>query len=222
MNRAGIQAKVALGLSKGAQFAGGMVSYFRQPYPGGPALRTPLVYFDPAPNLESGSAQLAGHPYVYAVMDTTDVRVGDVMITLPDLLVPNLALDTYFIVRWEPMKAPLCVLATAVLTLSTIDRAATDAATGFQSPSGPGDVAPVVLATGLPASMLAKARGDQPAAHLPTDTRQAYFEALTPAVPGIAIVPGMTVSTADGQSYAVATSERTPYGYRLLVLANST
>ena len=213
MNQAEIQAKVAFGLGKAAQYVGAMVTQYRPIGSANPmsaaAHGTLLAAFDQDGTLSLAKPQAWDKPFVFAAMDTTDVASGDILV----------GLDTYFVARFEPMRPPLCVLTNRVvafLTEADGEGAAFGEGAGFSGRAASTDVA---VASGWPAAVIPKSRGTPDPLKLPTDTMEARFEVFAPRIPGVTLTAGMRMTDDLGAAAIIETAELQPHGWHLSVLA---
>ncbi|AHI25470.1 hypothetical protein BGC31_17070 [Komagataeibacter xylinus] len=144
-------------------------------------------------------------PFVYALMDTADVRAGDIL-TCGD--------DTYFIARAEPFRPPLCVLCNAVVDITTTMAQAADVA-GPGGYATSGDVtAQVACATGWPAMIRPGSGAGVPGPAQPGAIRSGGFEMFLPAMPGVTIQPAMWARDAGGTRYTIGGARAGPWGTR--------
>lgn len=144
-------------------------------------------------------------PFVYALMDTTDVRAGDIL---------TCGGETWFIARAEPFRPPLCVLCNAVVDITaTMAQAADVAAPGGYATSG--DVtAQVPFATGWPAMIRPGSGAGVPGPAQPGAIHAGGFEMFLPAIPGVTIQPAMWARDAGGTRYTIGGARAGPWGTR--------
>ncbi|WP_102323775.1 hypothetical protein [Komagataeibacter saccharivorans] len=144
-------------------------------------------------------------PFVYALMDTRDVRAGDILAC---------GADTAFIARCVPFRPPLCVLCGTTITLTGTTAQGTDQA----DPGGyatSGDVgAQVTFATGWPAMIRAGGGATVPGPAQPGAIHGGGMEMFVPAIPGIVVQPAMWVTDGDGTRYTIGGTHTGPWGTR--------
>ena len=169
----------------------------------------PPAYFDqdPAVGMKRAWNRIKAEGYV--CIDPTVVAVGDYLI----------GSDTYFVQRVEPFRAVEVVLCNRTLAFSNEAPSAPETP-GANPYAAPNPALSSDIASDWPASVLLKTRGEADAARLPSDVRAAYFEALVPAIPGVALQSGYRATDEIGNAYQLVSVELTHWGYRLLILTN--
>ncbi|GAN86142.1 hypothetical protein LU298_13590 [Komagataeibacter intermedius] len=147
-------------------------------------------------------------PFVYALMDTTDVQAGDIL---------TCAGETYFIARAEPFRPPLCVLCNAVVDITTTVAQAADVADpGGYGTSGDATTQ-VACATGWPAMIRAGGGAGVPGPAQPGAIHAGGFEMFLPVMPGVSVQPAMWARDANGPRYTIGGARAGPWGTRCLL-----
>lgn len=147
-------------------------------------------------------------PFVYALMDTTDVQAGDILTS---------AGQTCFVARCEPFRPPLCVLCNATVTLAaTPAPAAALANPGGYATSGDAS-AQATVASGWPALIRLGAGATVPGPGQPGAIHGGGMEMFMPAIPGVTLQPAMWVSDAGGARYTIGSARASPWGTRCLM-----
>ncbi|BAK82882.1 hypothetical protein [Komagataeibacter medellinensis] len=144
-------------------------------------------------------------PFVFALLDTTDVRAGDIVVC---------GTETYFIARAEPFRPPLCVLCNAVVNISTTLPVAADvAAPGGYATSG--DVsAQATIATGWPAMIRPGSGAGVPGPVQPGSIHTGGYEMFLPAIPTVTVQPAMWADDGAGSRYTIGAARASPWGVR--------
>ena len=153
------------------------------------------------------------------------VSVGGIAVTVPGgatvsgTSLPDLAADVYFVERLEAFRPAEVVFCNVVLTFS---RPQEQASPGAGNYGGRTQASDAVLATGWPASLLIKGRGENPPSKLPIDVRAGAFEVLVPAILGVSLLSGDRITDATGTAYVIYTVEVSSYGNRLMAAVATT
>ena len=220
MDQSRLQALIGRGLALCGSITGAKYLQYRPSQalnPIGPAalIATLTCAFDLSRDLSLLTPTPPGHPFVLMLVDPALVLPGDLLV----------GTETYFVARVQVLQPAWCVLCNAAFNI--IDTAAQTTA-GANVYGGQVSATDPPLASGWPASMLAKSRGEQDITKLPSDTRAAFFEVYLPVIPGITIGIGLALQgTAVGinlpfqdltdQDYMIMNAELTAYGWKLLV-----
>ena len=154
------------------------------------AYAAPIVAFDSQARFGFVAPAGWGVPMRFALMDTSDVLAGDILVC---------GADTYFVARVEDFRPPLSVLCNRVVTVSNVS----------------GSVGNILV--GCPASIEMKGRGESAQSGMPGSLRPGQFVLLLPPVPEVALQPYMTVTTDLGTSYTVNAVETSSYGFRCVI-----
>ena len=209
MDQATIQARIGYGLAKAAGIVGASFSQYRpngalDPLVIGSSISTLPCAMDHSPSLTLLAPTPPGHPFALLLADPAQMQPGDYLV----------GSDTYFVSRIEPLQPAWCVLCN--MTMNILDTAQTTTA-GTNAYGGVTSATNTMLARGWPMSVLAKTRGEQDVTKLPSDTRSAFYEVLSPSIPGVPMVVGLCLEDAAAQTYEIMNIELTDYGYKLLV-----
>lgn len=217
VNQALIQKKVAAGYAKAALRLGAMVSQYRPASltePLAAAIATPMADFSNNPAFAFRSPPLWDKPVTWALVDTTDVLAGDIFVA---------PIGTYFVARVEPYRPPVCMLTNRTVTLSgdagagsTIGEGTTCSMAGYDNAEyGPSPVyGGTALASGWPAFITLKNKGQVPETGIPGDLRAGEFEMFLPVMPDFVPAVAMTAVTDLGTPYRLTAVEPSPYGTR--------
>ncbi|WP_428375193.1 hypothetical protein [Lichenicoccus sp.] len=208
MDQSRLQALIARGLALCGSITGGDYLQYRptqaiDPIGSADPMATLTCAFDFSRDLSLETPTPPGRPFVLMLVDPGLVLAGDLLV----------GTETYFVSRVQVLQPAWCVLCNAVLGI--VDTAAATTA-GTNAYGGQISATDTVLASGWPANVLAKSRGEQDVTKLPSDTRAAYFEVCLPAMPGITIGIGLELQDQNGQSYTIMNAELTAYGWKLL------
>nr|WP_321986656.1 hypothetical protein [uncultured Lichenicoccus sp.] len=208
MDQTRLQTLIARGLALCGSITGADYVQYRptqalDPIEPSAALATLTCAFDFSRDLNLVTPTPPGRPFGLILVDPGLVVAGDLLV----------GADTYFVSRVQVLEPAWCVLCNA--TLSIFDTAAATTA-GANAYGGQISATNTLLASGWPASLLAKSRGEQDVTRLPSDTRAAYFEVLLPPIPGITIGIGLALQDLNSQNYMIMSSELTDYGWKLL------
>ena len=208
MDQSRLQALIARGLARcgfitGASFLQYRPTQSMDPIGSGTSIATITCAFDFSRDLGLVTPTPPGHPFVLMLLDPALVLAGDLLV----------GIETYFVSRVQVLQPAWCVLCNAALSI--VDVAATTLA-GTNVYGGQVSATNTILASGWPASMLARTRGEQDVTKLPSDTRAAYFEVLLPTMPGVTIGVGMELQDSNKQNYSIMSAELSAYGWKLL------
>lgn len=151
---------------------------------------TPMMAFDSPAAFGFSAPADWGAPMRHALMDSTDVLAGDVLVS---------GSDTYFVARVESLRPPLCVLCDRVVSVA----------------GAAGSAAQVVA--GCPVSIVMRAHGEHMNTGMPGSLRPGEFLMIMPGLPGVVLTPYMVVTTDLGTSYTVVAVEVSPFGLRCTI-----
>lgn len=218
MDQARIQAKVAFGLAKAAQFLGSPHAQIRPTTADDPlaqpSLRILNAAFDQNAGFTFKGPGAWGKPTRFGMFDTTDVEPGDYLAAQPE---PG---AVYFVAAFSALEPPLCIVCNRTVTIS---RPVMQTEAGLEPGyGGRTESTDTVLATGWPVSLLIKNKGDTDPTKLPSDVKAASFEIMMPHIPTISLLPNDRLTDETLQEYVVAAVEISPYGSRLLASASTT
>lgn len=157
--------------------------------PMGAVHATPMMAFD-TPDFGFSKPAVWGVPSRYALLDTGDVRAGDIL---------TCGTDDYFVARVEALRPPLCILCNRVVSVS-----------GVAGTAG-------LVVAGCPASIGLKSRGESEGSGMPGSLRPGQFAMFLPLLPGVALLPYMTVTTDLGTSYTMNAVETSDFGFRCTI-----
>ena len=145
-----------------------------------------------------------GKPVWYSMHDPAVTQVGDYLIG---------PLGTFFIASQDVPMPIQVVECNRTLSLSRPGGAAPGA--GYYGGETAAALSP--LAATWPASVLQGTKGEKGEVALPGDTRLSWVVILLPAIPGVQILMGDVLTSADTtpQYYTVSSTELTSLGWRL-------
>jgi hypothetical protein len=193
VDQATIATRVASGWAKAAAILGIAGMQYRPTnalVPMAAVYGRPMMVFDAGPAFSLARPQNWGVPTEYVILNTTDVSTGDILVC---------GSGTYFVARYEAMRPPLCVLCTRTVSVSGVTGTTT------------------TVLSDCPAAILLKSHGDRDDSGMPGSTRPGQFVLYLPSLPGVTIVPYMTVVDDLGNSYSVASAEATSFGFRCMI-----
>jgi len=193
LDQAGIQQRVASGLGRAAQILGVQGVQYRPSGPMSPLSvihATPMVAFDVDASFGMVKPLGWGVPTEYALTNTNDVQVGDVL---------SASGSVYFVARVEAMRPALCVPCMRVVSITGV--------TG-----SPGQVA-----EGCPAAIWMKSHGDRDGSIMPGSERPGQFMMFLPLLPSMNILSYMSVFDDLGGSYTIVSVENSAFGVRCLM-----
>jgi hypothetical protein len=199
MDRSTIQARIDRGLDLAAGKLGGSFQQYRPQTPLQPLAPPPIATLQGAAVRDAGFSLHA--PPGFA--DAARYWLGDASPLQPgDLLVGDGA--ALFVASCPALTPALLVDCNASLQL--LD---------WQPGGGYGGASEAAIATGWPASLRLAGRGQLPAAALPGDLRNAGWEMLLPAIPGLTLREGMRAEDAAGRRFVLCGVESTTLGLRI-------
>ena len=162
--------------------------------------------------------QPPGKPFWRALVDGAEVKVGDYLVSGPDLG----DVGTFFIGQMAPLLPIMAVKCNAVLSVL---RAAADGSTGGNPDSvgalgrwEPTAATDTGVLTGWPAALISGGRGETPPDKLPEDSRTGGFTALLPELAGVELQSGDRVADTDGNAFTVSAAERNGGFWRLSLI----
>lgn len=155
-----------------------------------------------AEDMKYGRPNKYGKPTWYALVDGTDLQVGDYFIG------PQ---GTFFIAAMQPLLPILVVECNRTIN---IYRPQTLTGIGAQDYGGTTDANLTLLAGNRPCSILQGTKGEKSEANLPGDVRAAWYAILLPES-GIVIDPDDIIEDDLGRRYAVSSTELSDLGWRL-------
>ena len=198
---------VSAGLRQAGTVLGGSYDVFRAVSSLSPldgvAVATVMGLFDPAFNLELVSPEYRRQSQASFIGDPSVLQTGDYLV----------GSDTWFVSHLEPLRPASCTLCNHSLTVST---PAAASQTGQNSYGGRTALSDAEIASGWPASILAKTHIEIDPTRLPSDTKTSYYEVLLPNIPTVELSFGMLLQDEVGQNYAVSSAEFSISGWRLL------
>ena len=150
-----------------------------------------------------------GKASCYGLFDRTTTRPGDYL-TGPA--------GTFFIAGEDSLNSTLLIECNAVL--SFFSRASAPSKGDDQVYLGRTTATDVPIMGGWPASVLIKTRGDTSQNDLPSEPKQALFEVLLPAYPGITLASANLVTDDQGRRFTLSATERSALGWRLYAQLN--
>lgn len=213
MDAARLQAKVYAGYGKSAQRIGYAFTVYR-PTTSSPAIAPGNIVGSPinatfTPRSSGFKFDITSDytkPLFHGMFDATNVQVGDYLTAAGH--------GTYFVIE-KPDQAPLlCVQCNNVVS---IIRAASSSSPGKQPYMGVSPSTETTILSSWPASVIYDARGRSSGAQLPMDEMNPYFFVLLPALAGLDIRPSDIITDANSPArhYIVASSEKSPLGWRI-------
>ena len=221
-----IDQKVAKGYAKAAQRTGSATTVYRAtgpmaPMAGAPISTTLMAAFAKETSLTFLASLPWGTLIFTGMFDPTGMEVGDILQNIATTVDGTAPSSTYFIVRRDPFRPPLVVLTTNVADFYDTSQPAEWGESGVRPPSGPSKLRDVLVASGWPIAIGMTARGTVTDAKLPTDTRQAAYKVLCPAIPGINITHGRRIALPDGTLLRVEGAHISPFGWHFECKADS-
>ena len=159
--------------------------------------------FDPAAELTLVSPEYRGQHQAFFLGDPSLLLAGDYLV----------GSETWFVAHVEPLRAASCILCNRSLTVFTPSVASS---AGANSYGGTTAATNTMLATGWPASVLAKTHIEIDPTRLPSDTKTSFFEVLVPPIPGLDLTFGLILQDEFSQNYIVSAAELSLSGWRLL------
>lgn len=210
MDQATINAKVAFGLGKAAQYVGAPFELHR---PGAPRdaigglwrIATLKAAFAADAKLTFTTAPLFGKLDYYGTFDTAQTQPGDFLVH------PQQGI--YYIAAQEPMTIPHLMRCNRVLTFTRPN----GGGTGADYYGGDVTANETPLLTGWPAGLVQGTRGEAGPLKLPGDTRMPLMTIYVSAFPGVDLHAG-DIATDDEpipSRFTLSSVERTSLGYRL-------
>lgn len=225
-----IQRRVARGMAKAAQKVGAPAQIMRPTALAAPLTtesRCMMADFSASPDYAFRAPPLWDKPTTWALMDTDDVRPGDIIVA---------ASGTYFVSRFEPWRPVSCVLTNSVVSLTetamsgsgvTTDDGSLTTGTctvaGLQDPYGTsssntsGDT---TSATDWPAYISQPKAGVMPQSGTSGAVKAAAYGLLLPLMPNYLPRPYMQVTDAHGISYTIFGVTTSQYGSECLMTVN--
>ncbi len=216
VDQAAIQKHVAYGMGIAATKLGSTYTVYR---PTGamnpmqqPALRTQFMAFDNASKFSLAAPNALSKPNSYALMDTTDVRVGDILV----------GPETYFVSEFaqiQPPQVQQCNLTVTFFTTSVEN----EQPVGLTQPYwGRSNATDTLVASGWPVSATMKAKGEMAIAKLADDVRAGQFEVVVPPIPGLIVTQGLRFTDQIGTNYMIGGVEPLAYGCTKLLATVAT
>jgi hypothetical protein len=203
---ANIAAKIAKGYGSGATRLGRSTSVYRpsgagNPIVGGNLVQTILAAFDTAPGFSFVNPQKFGQVTYYALMDATNVRVGDYLVS---------GSVKYLVATVDDFAAPMVQRCDRVLTVKRASQVA-----GSYS----GDIRgnETTLLTAWPAVCVYGTKGQANAAGLPGDVREPWWSMILPASVPVQIRSSDIIEDDQAQPmrYIVSSAELSALGLRM-------
>lgn len=221
MYQALLQQKVARGYAKAALRLGATTAQYRATAlnsPMGTPYATLLAAFNNDKKFGFDGPALWDKPAVFGLFDTTDVLAGDLL---------TCAGENYFIARMEPFRPPLCMLCNRVVSLSgspgqgsTNGDGGVCTDVGASNDYGTGGSGKTTLASGWPAFIQIRNKGNVTGDSIPGSIKAADYEMLLPVMPNFVPTTYMTVTTDLGTTYTISAVEPSQYGNRCLMGIN--
>jgi hypothetical protein len=202
-----VNARIDAALGKAARIVGRPQSLYRPTSSTNPTDGTPFttIYaaFDVHADFKLISTAQQNRSFVTLLADPSLVEKNDCLV----------GDDLYFVSRVEPLRPSLCVICNYVIDIFSASTATTSA--GSNSYGGLAPASSVTIATGWPASMTARTRGEVDVTRLPSDVRAAYYDVLLPEIPGVQLTFGMQIQDASGQLYEIISADLSLFGWKL-------
>lgn len=210
--------RVQLGLGRAGRVLGPSCEVFRpaaaQAAPLAEANRVMRLHVAFAPHGGTWKAPVGhGQALWDGLFDASYTRVGDYIVRRASA---SGVADggIWFIAAQQPLLPPLCVRASRVVGFS---RAPTASVAGIDVYGGVSGQGKVTVFSGWPASVLDAGGAGRYQADLPTDTSLGNWSVLLPAVPGVVLKAGDTMTDDLGRIGIVAAAELSELGWRLNV-----
>lgn len=208
MNAAGIQAKIYGGYAKAAKRVGYPTQVLRSTGAlSPPQLVATLPASFNAEDMNYSKPNKYGHPTWYVLIDGTQTQVGDALQSSKD--------GNYFIAAMQSNLPILVVQANHTVSLA---RANADTGVGLQAYSGLVVSQEILMAQGVPASILLGSKGERNEVDLPTDTRTPLWSLLIPAPSGVVLRTSDIVIDELTRRYIIQSAELTDLGWRLTAI----
>lgn len=144
-----------------------------------------------------------GHPTWKAIVDGTELCVGDYLVT-PD--------STFFIAAMQHLLPILAVSCNRTISLVRVDQPGEEGAVGY---GGITEANKTPIMGNWPASILQGTKGEKNLAGLPGDERVPWWSVLLPQFAGVVIVTSDLIIDDLGRLYVVSSAELTDLGWRL-------
>lgn len=208
MNADLMAAKVRYGYGKAADLVGRMTNVYRPNGASSPVspfncLWGRLARIDTVPYFTLINPQKYNAPLFYAMMDSTDMEVGDYLVQG----------DTYFAITVPDIGPVEAVICNAVVTVT---RTSPTLKAG-QMPYGASTTATdAIMLQSWPASALLKNKGERLDTVLPGDTKTSAWEILLPASVPITLRTSDIIADTNGRRWIVGGAELTFLGWRIL------
>ena len=167
------------------------------------AVGTVTGVFDPADTFTLVSSDYRKQCQAYFLGDASLLQAGDYLI----------GLQTWFVCQIEALRPASCILCNRTLSVMA---PATASSAGVNSYGGATQATNAILASGWPASVLAKTHIEIDPTRLPSDTKTSFFEILLPSMPGVVLSFGQLLEDEIGQNYIISAAELSVTGWRLL------
>jgi hypothetical protein len=203
---ANIAAKIAKGYDLAAVHVARSTSVYRpsgagSPIVAGNLVQTSLAKFDTSPKFSFVNPQKFGQVTYYALMDATNVRVGDYLVS---------GGTTYFVATVDDFASPMVQRCDRVLTVKRASQVA-----GSYS----GDIRgnETTLLTAWPAVRVDGTKGQANAAGLPGDVREPWWSMILPASVPVQIRSSDIIEDDQAQPmrYIVSSAELSALGLRM-------
>lgn len=213
MNQAGISAKAWRGYGIAAAKLGGSCSLYlptgpMNPMAGAPAA-TILCTASADPGFGFKKPEAWGKPHDLLLCDPTPLALGAIV---------SGAEGTWFVSRLLPIEPAAAVLSDAVIDVLLPGGAGVPGVNPYGSEQAGTDA---VLASGWPASIIARERGDTPRTGLPTDIRTAWCDVLMPTVPGVVLQTGLRLRDTTGRCMTVTICSPTSWGWQMVAVVDT-
>lgn len=140
----------------------------------------------------------------WGLFDPTETQVGDYIVYTT---------STYFIAAQRAIQPTMLVACNHVISIVKL---AAPVLVGTNPYGGRTEATDVPLLTNWPASVLLGTKGEGTVAHLPADSRAAWWTALLPAWPGVILHMGDEFEDETGHRYVISGTELTDLGWRLI------
>lgn len=221
-----IDQKVAKGYAKAAQRTGSATTVYRASTPMAPMAATPfmsglMAAFAKETSLTFLASLPWDGPVLTGMFDPTGLDVGDILRNTVTTVDGDPLTSTYFIIRRDPFRPPIVALTTNVGNFYDTSQPAEWGESGVRPPSGPSKMQDVLIASQWPIAVVMSAKGTATDAKLPTDTRQATYKVLCPAIPGADIQHGKRLLLENGTPLRIEGAHISPFGWHFECSADS-
>ena len=205
-----IQNRINYGYGKAAAKLGRLdCAWYRPNSPNNPIslqtqLGTVVGQISNKPNFQFSDTSGYAKPTQWGLFDPTDTRPGDYIVYIN---------NTYFIAAQRAIQPTMLVACNHVISFVKL---VAPVLLGANPYGGRTEANDVPMMNNWPASVLLGTKGEGTVAHLPADSRAAWWTVLLPSWPGIILHMGDEFEDETGHRYVVSGTELTELGWRLI------